>query len=54
MCYFISFYQFSRTALHWAARAGHDKVVALLLAAGADVNIADHVRFIVALLFSDC
>ncbi len=37
LCYYFSF-QGGQTALHFAAEKDHDKVVDLLLAAGAEVN----------------
>ena len=39
---FIS-YQDGRTALHIAAKNGHNDVTAMLLDKGADVNIGDNV-----------
>ncbi len=46
LCYFLFvFLQDGQTALHFAAMNGHDKVVELLLAAGAKVNKNDEVSY---------
>ena len=34
-----------RQSIHWAASAGHDQVVRLLIQSGADVNCADKLKF---------
>ena len=39
------FGQSGQTALHWAAMNGHEKVIEILLAAGAEVNAADKVIY---------
>ena len=37
--------QWRHTPLYEASRWGHDKVVEILIAAGADVNLADKVSY---------
>ena len=37
--------QWGRTPLYNASQEGHDKVVEVLIAAGADVNLADKVSY---------
>ena len=37
--------QLGETPLLIASRAGHDKIVEILIAAGADVNLADEVSY---------
>ena len=37
--------QDGRTSLYFASKRGHDRVVEVLIAAGADVNFADRVSY---------
>ena len=43
MTVFLSYWQVGRVALHWAAGAGHEQAVRLLLERGAAVDDVDSV-----------
>ena len=43
--YYMLILQLGRTPLYAASWRGHDKVVEVLIAAGADVNLADKVSY---------